>query len=105
MSPGRARSTSAVSSAAPLRAALSSSSAIAPGDQSVASTRPPASAAARLGSPSPPPSARAPGGGDPEPAAELEHARATQRAPGEPPRERDAAGPQLGPVGQVLLVL
>jgi hypothetical protein len=39
-----------------LRAAFSSSSSIASGDQSVASTRPPASAAARLGSPSPQPS-------------------------------------------------
>jgi hypothetical protein len=39
-----------------LRAALSRSSSIACGDQSVASTRPPASAAARLGNPSPQPS-------------------------------------------------
>ena len=48
----------AVSNAAPLRSALVASSSIADVDQSVASTRPPASAAATLGSPSPQPSSR-----------------------------------------------
>ena len=65
--------------------------ATASGDQSVASTRAPASAAAMLGSA--------------EPAAELEHAHAAERAPRDRARERDAARPQLRPVREVLLVL
>jgi hypothetical protein len=40
-----------------------------------------------------------------EPAAELEHAHAAQRARRERAGERDAARPELGPVRQVLLAL
>ena len=41
----------------------------------------------------------------PEPAAQLQRARAVQRAHRDAPRQRDAARPQLRPVGQELLVL
>ena len=65
--------------------------ATASGAQSVASTRPPASAAAMRR--------------QPEPAAELEHAPPAQRRRADRARERDPARPQLGPVRQELLVL
>ena len=76
---------------ASFRSALAAVIATASSDQSVASTVPPASAAAMLGRP--------------EPAAELERAGAAQRAAGDRAGERERARPQLGPVRQELLAL
>ena len=56
MASGSAQEQSSVSTSTPLRSALAAVARTASGDQSVASTRPPARAAAMLGSPSPQPS-------------------------------------------------
>ena len=88
---GAAQATCAVSTSTSLSAALAAVARTASADQSVASTRPPASAAAMLGRPRPQPSSstRAP----------------RSERPGHVVRQRHAARPQLGPVGEELLVL
>ena len=86
----RPSGTARVSSATPLRSALRAVIATESGDQSVASTRAPAAAAAIAG--------------QAEPAAELDRAPPRQRPAGDDARERQRARPQLGPVGQELLL-
>ncbi len=73
----------------PLERPLRSTSSTASADQSRATTEAPRAAATR--------------DGKPEPAAELEHVHPAQLEPGDDVRERDAARPQLCPVGKELV--